>query len=85
MTTAQILVGILKEHSVFRQSAHFVEVTIILRKNASKGKGKVKEKARTVEISSHRHTERPPRKCFRCGSEDQMIAKCPKPSEDNEK
>ena len=22
--------------------------------------------------------ERPPRKCFRCGSEDHMIAKCPK-------
>ena len=26
-----------------------------------------------------------PRKCFRCGSEDHMIAKCPKPPKDNEK
>ena len=26
-----------------------------------------------------------PRKCFRCGSEDHLIAKCPKPPKDNEK
>ena len=29
--------------------------------------------------------ERPPRKCFRCGSENHMIAKCTKPQKDNEK
>ena len=29
--------------------------------------------------------ERLPQKCFRCGSEDHMIAKCPKPPKDNEK
>ena len=29
--------------------------------------------------------ERPPRKSFRCGFEDHMIAKCPKPPTDNEK
>ena len=29
--------------------------------------------------------ERTPRKCFRCGSEDHMIEKCPKPPKDNEK
>ena len=40
---------------------------------------KEKEKARAVGVSSNRHMERPPRKCFRCGSEDHMIAKCPKP------
>ena len=28
--------------------------------------------------------ERPPRKCFRCGSEDHIIAKFPKPPKDNE-
>ena len=44
-----------------------------------------KEKARTVDISSNRHMERPPRKCFRCGFEDDMIAKCPKPPKDNDK
>ena len=46
---------------------------------------KEKEKARAVDVSSNRHMERPPRKCFICGSEDHMIAKCPKPSKDNEK
>ena len=39
-----------------------------------KGKGKYC----IVVVSSYRHTERPPRKCFRCGSEDHMIAKFPK-------
>ena len=29
--------------------------------------------------------ERPPRKYFRCGSEDHMIKKCLKPPKDNEK
>ena len=29
--------------------------------------------------------ERPPWKCFRCGSEDHMIAKCLKPPKYNEK
>ena len=29
--------------------------------------------------------ERPSRKYFRCGSEDHMIAECPKPPKDNEK
>ena len=44
-----------------------------------------KEKARAVGVSSNRNSERPPRKCFRYGSEDHMIAKCPKPPKDNEK
>ena len=38
-----------------------------------------------VDVSSNRNSECPPRKCFRCGSEDHMIAKCPKPPKDNEK
>ena len=29
--------------------------------------------------------ERTPRKCFRCGSEDHLIEKCPNPPKDNEK
>ena len=44
-----------------------------------------KEKARAVGISSNRNSERPPRKCYGCGSEYHMIAKCPKPPKDNEK
>ena len=40
---------------------------------------KEKNKACAVDVTSNRHMERPPRKCFRCGSEDHMIAKFPKP------
>ena len=36
------------------------------------------EKACAVDVSSNRQMERTPRKCFRCGSEDHMIAKCTK-------
>ena len=39
-----------------------------------------KEKACAVGVSSNRNSERPPRKCFRCGSEDHIITKYPKPS-----
>ena len=46
---------------------------------------KEKDKARAVHVLSNRHMERPPQKCFRCGSEDHMIAKCPKPPKYNEK
>ena len=38
-----------------------------------------------VDVSSNRNTERLPRKCFRCGSEYHVIAKCPKPPKYNEK
>ena len=31
-----------------------------------------------VDVSSYRQTERPPWKCFKCGSEYHTIAKCPK-------
>ena len=44
-----------------------------------------KEKARAVGVSYNRNSERPPRKCFRFGYEDHIIAKCPKPPKDNEK
>ena len=46
---------------------------------------KEKEKACAVDVLDNRQTDRTPRKCFRCGSEDHMMAKCPKPSQDNEK
>ena len=35
--------------------------------------------------SSNKNSDRPARKCFRCGSEDHMIAKRPKPPKDSEK
>ena len=37
------------------------------------------------DVSDNRRTERTTWKCLRCGSEDRMIAKCPKPPKDNEK
>ena len=43
------------------------------------------EKSRAVDVSFNRNSERPPRKCFKCGSEDHMIAKCPKPPKKNDK
>ena len=33
---------------------------------------------------SNKNSDRPARKCFRCGSEDHLIAKCPKPPKDGE-
>ena len=46
---------------------------------------KEKGKARAVDVTSNRQMERTPWKCFRCGYEDHMITKCPKPPKDNEK
>ena len=43
------------------------------------------EKVRAVDVSSNRKMERTPWKCFRCGSEHHMIAKCPKQVCFNEK
>ena len=51
----------------------------------SKRTRKEKEKTRAVDFSSNRNTERLPQKCFRCGSEDNMISKCPNPPTDNDK
>ena len=56
----------------------------ILWKNVSNIR-KEKEKARSAGTSSNKNSDRPIRKCFRCGSEDHLIAKCPKPSKDSEK
>ena len=44
-----------------------------------------KEKVLTVGISSNKNSDLPARKCFRCGSEDHMIAKYPNPPKDSEK
>ena len=42
-------------------------------------------KARAAGASENRHTEQTPKKCFRCGSQDHLIAKFPKPPKDNNK
>ena len=46
---------------------------------------KGKKKSREVDALDNRLTECTPQKCFRCGSEDHVIAKFPKPLKDNEK
>ena len=38
-----------------------------------------------IDVSSTRQMERTPHKFFRCGSEDHVITKFPKPPKDNEK
>ena len=45
---------------------------------------KEKEKARSAGTLSNKNSDRPDRKCFRCGYEDHLIAKCPKPPKDSE-
>ena len=40
---------------------------------------KDKEKARAAGDSDIRRKGHTPHKCFRCGSEDHLISKCPKP------
>ena len=69
---------------MFTQSAYFVEVQITLQKNSLNMIRKEMEKSRAVDVSSNRNSECPPQKCFRCGSEDHMIAKCPNPRTNNE-
>ena len=80
-----MLIGIVKGHMLFKQSAHFLEVLITLQNNVSKKVRKEKEKSRAVDVSSYRQMERTPRKCFKCESEHHMIAKYPNPVCFNEK
>ena len=75
----------MREQILFRQSAPFVEVLVTLKKNISKEIRKEKEKARAAVALDNRKTERTSRKCFRCGSKDHLIAKCPNPPKDNKK
>ena len=48
-------------------------------------KEKEKKKARAASHSDNREMERTPWKCFRCGPQDNLISKCPKPPKDIEK
>ena len=75
----------MKKQALPRQSAHIVDFLTILCKNILKISEKKKEKARSAGTSSNKNSNRPARKCFRCGSEDHLIAKCPKPPKYSEK
>ena len=67
-----------------RQSALSVVVPTIL-KIFFKRIGNKKEKAREAGDLDNRCTERTPRKCFRCGSEYDLIEELPKPPKENKK
>ena len=83
MTPAQVLVVIVKEHMPFRQSKKIWGTNHSAEKCFKRIRNE-KEKARTVDNLDIRQMERTPRKCFICGSEDHIIAKCPKPPKENE-
>ena len=75
-----------------KERAHYVQTKCTFRglnnhsaEKKFKSIRKEKEKACAVGISSNINSERPPQKCYRCGSEDHMIAKCPKPPKGSEK
>ena len=61
-----------------RLSNHYVE-------KCFKNIRKEKDKARSTGTSSNKNSDRPTWKCFRCGSEDHLIAKFPEPPKDGEK
>ena len=46
---------------------------------------KGKRKSCAAGDLDNKRTERTPHKCFRCGSEDNLIAKCPNPPKGNDK
>ena len=75
----------MKKQTLPRQSAHIVDFLTILWKNVLKRSEKKKEKARSAGTSSNENLDRPARKFFRCGSEDHLIVKCPKPPKYSEK
>ena len=75
----------MREHTMSRQSAHFFGINNHSAEKCFKRIRQEKEKALAVDVSSNMNSERPPQKCYRCGSEDHMIEKCPKPPKDNEK
>ena len=45
----------------------------------------IKEKSLAAGHSDNKQMELTPWKCFRCGPEDHLIEKCPKPPKENEK
>ena len=75
----------MRRQNLPRQSAHIVDFLTIFLENCFKKIRKEKEKSRSAGTSSNKNSNRPTRKYFRCGSEDHIIAKCPKPPKECEK
>ena len=49
----------------------------------SKGSERNRKKARAAAELDNKRKERTPQKCFRCGFEDRLITKCPKPPKES--
>ena len=81
MTGVQVLVETMRDKRFLRQNALFVEVPAISEK-CSKNIRKDNEKALSAGDPDKQQTKRTPHKCFRCGSVDNIIDKCPKPPKD---
>ena len=75
----------MRRQTLSRQSAHIVDFLTILWKNVLKRSENKKRKLVLLVLRQTKNSDRPARKCFRCGSEDHLIAKCPKPPKDSEK
>ena len=75
----------MKEQTLFKQGALFMEMLITLHKNASKGSYREGRKYCLGGDFDNRQMEQTPRKCFRCGSQDHLVSKCMKPPKENEK
>ena len=75
----------MKKQTLPRQSAHIVDFLTILWGNVLKISEKKNINLVLLVLHQKKNSDRPARKCFRCGSEDHLIAKCPKPPKDSEK
>ena len=76
---------IAREKIFSQQSAIFVGVTTILQNNVSKVSERRRKQLVRLVIWTTERTENTPHKCFRCGSEDHIIDKCPNPPKKNDK
>ena len=77
------MVEIVREKILSRQSVLFVKAPTIQQKKIQRDQ-KGREKSCAAGDLDNRCTERTPHKCSICGSEDHLIAKCPKTPKDND-
>ena len=75
---AQVFGEIVKGKTLLIQSALFLEVLITLQKNISKGSDRKRNKLVRMVLRNIDKKNRKLKKII-CGSENHLIAKCPKP------
>ena len=84
MTAAQVLGEIVMEKTLLKKCTFCGGANHSTEKCFRRTR-KEKEKPRAAGDSGNRRTEQTPRKCFRCGYEDHLIAPFTKPQKENEK